>query len=97
MLRRLGIAPVRPLPARNVTPGKDPDFLRYYTPRAAQRARWVFGPYMEEWGYELPEAWASRPVPATARVYLHFARWFRRLYWTNFRYFDYVRRPVRTS
>jgi hypothetical protein len=52
---------------------------------------------MEEWGYELPESWASRPVPATARVYLHFARWFRRLYWTNFRYFDYVRRPVRTS
>ena len=97
LLGRVGIAPVRPLPARNVTPGKDPDFLRYYTPRAAQRARWVFGPYMEEWGYELPESWASRPVPATARVYLHFARWFRRLYWTNFRYFDYARRPVRTS
>jgi hypothetical protein len=97
VLRRLGIEPVRPLPARPVTPGKDADFAGYYTPRAVRRARWIFGPYMQEWDYAFPESWEGRGVPRRAKVYMRIARVFRRFYWTNVRYFDYVRRPVQKT
>jgi hypothetical protein len=97
VLGRLGIEPVRPLPARNVTPGKDRDFASYYTQRAIKRATWIFGPYMDEWAYAFPDAWGRVRVPVAARLYLRLARVFRRLYWANFRYLDYVRRPVRNS
>lgn len=97
VLRRLGIEPARSLPARNVTPGKDPDFASYYTPRAIARASWIFGPYMQEWSYDFPESWGARRVPLRARLFLRVARVFRRLYWANFRYFDYVKRPVQTT
>ncbi len=97
VLHRVGIQPVRPLPARNVTPNKGSDFASYYTPRAIRRARWIFGPYMQEWNYEFPDGWGRSRVPAAAKVYLRFARIFRRFYWANVRYFDYVKRPVQKT
>ena len=97
VLHRVGIQPVRPLPARNVTPNKDSDFASYYTRRAIRRARWIFGPYMQEWNYAFPDGWGSSRVPAAARLYLRFARIFRRFYWANVRYFDYVKRPVQKT
>ena len=45
-LRRIGLEQVRPLPAINVTPGRERDFVGYYTPDIVERAVWVFGPYM---------------------------------------------------
>lgn len=94
VLRQLGIEPVRALPAKNVTPGKDQDWESYYTPRAVRRARWVFGPYMREWGYAFPSGWDIRDIPAAADVYLKLARIGRRLYWHHLRYLDYTKRPV---
>jgi hypothetical protein len=96
VLRQLGIEPVRPLPAKNVTPGKDRDFERYYTPRAIARARWVFGPYMQEWGYAFPDGWGEG-VPGAAKAYQRLARIPRTLYWNHVRYLDYVKRPVRKA
>ncbi len=34
VLRRIGVEPVRPLPAKNTTPGRERDFVSYYTPGA---------------------------------------------------------------
>jgi hypothetical protein len=94
-LKRLGIKPVRPLPVVNATPGRERDFVSYYTPRAIRRAIWVFGPYMAEWGYDFPLSWGDVRVPAWSRAYMRVARFFRGIYWKHLRFSDYVRRrPV---
>ena len=36
-LREIGLEPVQPLPAFNVTPGRDLDWNKHYTPRARKR------------------------------------------------------------
>ena len=91
-IRKIGLEPVRPLPVLNATPGRDRDFLSYYTPRAIRRATWVFGPYMEEWGYAFPEAWGPVHVPAWSRWLMRVVRVFRGVYWRYLRFGDYVKR-----
>jgi hypothetical protein len=91
-LRRIGIEPVRPLPVFNATPGRDRDYLDYYTPRAIRRAIWVFGPYMEEWGYEFPESWGNVRIPLWSKLLQRTIRAGRRVYWNHFRFTDYVRK-----
>lgn len=91
-LRRMGIEPVRRLPVLNATPGREEDFVSQYTPRAIRRAGWVFGPYMEEWGYAFPEAWGEVHVPMWSRILLHIVRVPRMLYWKYIRFADYVKK-----
>ena len=62
VLRRLGIAPVRPLPVVNRTDAKQ-GFLSYYPPEVHRHAQRVFGPFMRRWGYELPPEWDLPPAP----------------------------------
>lgn len=62
LLRRLGLAPVRPLPVVNRT-GEKSDFLSFYTPEIRRRAQRVFGPFLRRWGYELPAQWGLPPAP----------------------------------
>ncbi|HXG40434.1 MAG TPA: sulfotransferase family 2 domain-containing protein [Candidatus Limnocylindrales bacterium] len=64
VLRTIGIEPQRPLPIVNRTSGRDRNFAVYYPPETWQRARRVFGPYMERWGYEFPAEWNLEP-PST--------------------------------
>jgi hypothetical protein len=85
LLRRLGLEQVRPLPVVNRTDQRERDFASYYTPRAIRRAGWVFGPYMEEWGYAFPPSWGPVRVPAWARLALRVARLVRGVYWRHFR------------
>src|SRR5690349_8896331 len=56
VLKKLNIPEKRPLPTRNKTKGKD-HFLTYYTPEIRERAVFVFGPFMEKWGYSFPPEW----------------------------------------
>jgi hypothetical protein len=91
-LRRIGIEPVRRLPLANATPGRERDFATYYTPRAIARARWVFGPYMSDWGYAFPEAWGPVRAPWWSRLLYRLARIPRWIYWTRFRFSDYVKK-----
>lgn len=95
VLRRIGLEPVRPLPVVNVTPGKDRHFTEYYTPAARKRAAWVFGPYMEEWGYAFPADWGRVRVPWWSRVLARAARVVRGVYWRYFRFGDYVKKGRR--
>jgi hypothetical protein len=93
-LRRLNIEPVRPLPVRNETPGRERDYVRYYTPKAIRRAVWVFGPYMQEWGFQFPEEWGPVRVPSWSKLLMRGLRFFRGVYWKYLRFGDYVaRRP----
>jgi hypothetical protein len=68
VLRLLKIEQVRSLPSINVTAEKSQDFLSYYTPEVRDRARWVFGPHMKEWGYEFPPEWGDHPVPWSSQL-----------------------------
>lgn len=58
VLRDLGIEQSRPLPVANRTSEKG-DFRTEFSPQAARRARRVFGPYMQRWGYEMPPEWGG--------------------------------------
>lgn len=68
VLEMLGIEPKRPLPVANRTTQRTTDFASYFPPELIPRARWVFGPFMEAWGYELPAGWGRLPAPLAARV-----------------------------
>jgi hypothetical protein len=68
VLELLGIDQKRPLPAINVTDERRQDFYRYYTPDIREQAVWIFGPFMERWGYEFPAEWGDCPIPRSSRI-----------------------------
>lgn len=68
VLAMIGVEPKRPLPMINKTAEKGEDFWRYYTPETIPRAKRVFGPFMERWGYALPEEWGEYRVPRLHRA-----------------------------
>lgn len=80
-LELIGLEPKRPLPQVNRTGGKGRDFASYYTPEIIPRARRVFGPYMEQWGYSFPAEWGDAPLPWWVRGEYAFYNLFRGLYW----------------
>lgn len=93
VIGRIGLEQVRPLPVVNPTPARARDFETYYTPGAINRAVWVFGPYMEDFGYEFPESWGTRTVPAWSRLVQRGLRLIRGLYWKYGRVARGARRP----
>jgi hypothetical protein len=80
-LRKIGIEPVQPLPIRNATSKKKRDFASHYSPRAVRRARWVFGPFMKQWGYEFPPEWGEYTIPWGQKMEYEFVNLFRGFYW----------------
>ena len=87
-LKLIGIEQIRPLPSVNTTNGRARDFLSYYTPETFARAKWVFGPYMREWEYELPAAWGNDSIPWSSQAAFRLLNIFRNVYWR------YLRLPV---
>jgi hypothetical protein len=57
MLEIAGVEQVRALPQKNATKMRDERCLEQFTDDTIAKARRVFGPFMEEWGYELPAGW----------------------------------------
>jgi hypothetical protein len=84
-LRLIGLEPMRPLPARNVTGARAREFEQYYSPEARRRALRVFGPYMRRWGYTFPTDWdLPGPSPVHDLSYAAFSR-VARTYWAYIR------------
>jgi hypothetical protein len=81
VLERIGIEQKGPLPAFNVTVGKEGDFLDYFTPDVQPYARRIFGPFMRRWGYAFPEAWGDQNVPPSAEALFSLLRPARRFRW----------------
>ena len=84
-----GAVPLRPLPVQNKTAERKKHFSEYYDPDAIARAKWVFGVYMEKWGYEFPTEWGTQDVSPTW--------WNRKIHWglNGFRWIYWsVLRPV---
>jgi len=80
-LRRIGIEAARPLPERNKTDNRQQDFITYYTPETQAHARYVFGPYMAQWGYSFPASWEDVSVPWQGRAMFRLLGAGRWLYW----------------
>ncbi|MBI5030580.1 MAG: sulfotransferase family 2 domain-containing protein [Chloroflexi bacterium] len=84
-LQRIGIEPVRPLPRTNPTRQKSQNFLSYYTPDIREHAKWVFGPYMKQWGYEFPPEWGETRISSWNQLQFDFFNAFRIVYWKYLR------------
>jgi hypothetical protein len=65
-LHLMGIEPVRPLPEVNKTTGKA-SWESYYDPECP-RIAFVFGPYLEQFGYGYPEGWNVGRAPLSAKA-----------------------------
>ena len=84
-LRRIGIEPQRPLPQVNPTAARSRDYRDYYPPRTRARARRVFGPFMERWGYAFPPEWGiARPTRGDRAQYSAFS-FLASIYWRYIR------------
>jgi hypothetical protein len=84
-LRRIGIEPKRPLPAINATAARSRDYRDYYPPHTRARARRVFGPYMERWGYAFPPEWGISEPTAADRVQYSVFSFVASIYWRHIR------------
>lgn len=80
-LHGIGIEPQRPLPSVNPTASRSRDYRTYYTPRTWRRARRVFGPYMERWGYAFPPEWDITGVTRADRLGYSAFSFVASLYW----------------
>lgn len=85
-LRRMGLEPKRPLPQVNSTAKKNRDWVTYYTPDAIGHAKWVFGPFMQEWGYEFPPEWGDAKISRWEQWQFNLLNVFRTLYWRHLRF-----------
>jgi hypothetical protein len=81
LLNRIGIEPVRALPSRNNTSTKNKDYLSYYTPDTIPHAKRIFGPFMQEWGYNFPPEWGDNTIPWWNEAEYKFFNVFRGMYW----------------
>ena len=79
-LKKINIEPVRELPQVNKTAEKE-DFLQFYTPQIRQRAIFVFGPFMQKWGYEFPNTWHTKKPALLSSVLFKTLAIVRKVYW----------------
>jgi hypothetical protein len=87
LIERLGLQLVQPLPVANKTDKKATDFLAYYnTPAVRNRAKRVFGPFMQQWGYTFPAEWGETQPSWWHYTEFAFYNLFRQVYWRYLRY-----------
>ncbi len=85
-LLKLGIQKVRDIPVANKTAEKTKTFWEYYeSDKAKKRAKYIFGPYMKQWGYAFPESWAPFKTPWHAFVIYRSFNVLRRIFWLYLR------------
>ena len=83
VLDLLGTKQARPLPQLNATADRSQDSLSCYSRDSIGRAKWVFGPFMKEWGYEFPAEWGDDDVHWLSQTVYQLLRWPRKLYWQH--------------
>lgn len=89
VLELMEIEQVRPLPVRNKTPERKQNYLTHYTPATIERAKRVFGPYMKQWGYDIPPSWGDNAIPWWNQAAFKFFTFLRTIYWKYLRDFAY--------
>lgn len=86
VLSGLGIDQVRPLPVRNKTRKNFQSYVEMYRGGdAITRAKRVFGPFMNVWGYEFPPEWSSYPDSRMSRLVFPLVSGVYKVYWKYLR------------
>jgi hypothetical protein len=85
-LALLGIEQRRPLPCPEQNEDKARDFRSYYTPECYERAKRVFGPFMNKWGYKFPRQWGIASLHWTSKVHFELRDALKRFYWTRLKW-----------
>ena len=80
VLKKLHIQQVRPLPVVNKTTGKE-NYLKYYTPDIRGRSIFIFGPFMQKWGYEFPKEWGNKKSGVLSKAVFNIAGILKKIYW----------------
>lgn len=66
-LRLMNITPKRTLPMVNKTERPD-SFGEFFTPDLHRDTARCYGPFLEYWGYSLPDSFGATPVPRAAKL-----------------------------
>ena len=86
VLRQLEIEPVRALPIRNKTNKQTQNYIEVYNrPETIERAKRVFGPFMNIWGYKFPEEWSAYRESKFSDVMFPFVAGIYSIYWKYLR------------
>lgn len=88
VLHNLGIEQVRPVPKTNKTRGRRSNWESYFTPPMITKAKKMYGPFMERWGYEFPYEWGPCRVSRFKEAEYKLSIQMKKLYLTHFRYSD---------
>ncbi|MDX1520933.1 MAG: sulfotransferase family 2 domain-containing protein [Anaerolineae bacterium] len=90
VLKLMGVEQKRPLPVINKT-GKKRDPFAHYSPAARERAKKVFGPFMNRWGYDFPADWGETTIPWGNQLQFDLLNFFRKIYWEYIRAYVHAR------
>lgn len=63
-LQKIGVDLPRELPHVNPTKKKRKHFTEFYTEETRDMIVANYGPFMQKWGYDFPEDWGHRKIPA---------------------------------
>ncbi|MGY8987700.1 MAG: hypothetical protein ACKVG7_03995 [Flavobacteriales bacterium] len=80
-LRKSGVENPKPLPVENKTTGKKKELSEYYTTEIQDRALFIFGPFLEKYGYGFPEDWKNKDIPYTSYFLFKIGGYIRRWKW----------------
>ena len=80
-LTKAGIENPKDLPVENKTSGKKNEISEYYTSEIQDRAVFVFGPFLEKYGYKFPENWDNKNIPFSAFVLFRIGSFIRKWKW----------------
>ena len=82
VLRRLQVEQVRPLPLFNPTrQPEEEDRYGLFPEEVRRRVQWVFSPFMEDWGYDLPSSWKMGGAPVSSRIVYEICGLLKSAYW----------------
>ena len=80
-LQSAGIKSPKPLPVANKTAGKKKGIEKYYTSDIQDRALFIFGPFLERYGYKFPRDWKNKHIPYTSFFLFNVGGFLRKWKW----------------
>ena len=76
------------MPVRNKTIGRSAEWESYYTPMMYDKAKKIYGPFMQKWGYEFPSSWGEYRVSRIKQEEFRLVNLLKKIYMTRLRYND---------
>ena len=82
VLKKLDIAQIRPIPEYNVTNlKKNQKSNEFFKRRTYERAKFIFGPFMSEFGYQFPREWGDNKISLQSKILYNGFRPIRKFFW----------------